>query len=94
MAVKYFKYDGFKEWYMLDGDANGKGFRFQMDGVQNRNGYFVFEKRTADFISAGLLTGHVVEISREEYLEGLLMYLLWVQEALAGIQGILNRNAA
>lgn len=83
-----------QEWYMLESNKSGRGFRYQIGDAQSRSGYFTFQERTADFISAGQLTGQVVRITEKEYLEALHVFLTWLEMALKGIKSKLESIAA
>lgn len=91
----YYHHAAMNEWYMVNADGSGKGLRFQSGQlVYNANQYFTFDTNEHDFITEGWAGGQFEKIERSEYLEALSLYLEWVQKALLGVNGELEKVAA
>lgn len=86
MNAKWYKRKELNEWYKLETECSGRGFRFFTDAEQTKYEFFTFGERTAGFIEAGLMYETVVECSEQEYLEALKLFLEWTQIALKQLE--------
>jgi hypothetical protein len=82
MGHRWFKRKDFGEWYKLETETSGRGFRFFTDAEQTRYEFFTFGERTANFIEVGLMYETLEECTEEEYLIALKDFLEWTQIAL------------
>lgn len=67
--AEFYWYKAKNEYYKLESDTAGKGFRYMPDPKQARMEYFGFEERTAKFLKDGQEAGVVVMITKDEFLK-------------------------
>jgi YD repeat-containing protein len=84
---EYYEYGAMNTFFKLEANDRGRAFRFTNVDGDVRYEFYKFGERTAKFINDGQLTGQVVRVSKERYMEKLEEFLAWVEKALVGLRG-------
>lgn len=87
--AEYYCYEAKKEYYKLESDSAGKGFRFMTDPKQGRLEFFGFEERTAKFISDAMATGQVKRITELEFMRAAREFWQYVAKGLADLDKLI-----